>query len=379
MTDRDLDGPVPTTAGALIRALRLIWHAAPRRLVCLSLLNLLFGAGPAVSLYLGKIVIDEVVALSRNGPIDDPLERIVGSPVLLGAVVAFVVVVIVLDAVETLAALEVAALSDQLQWHVQWVVYRKVAGFPDISLFETPEQLNHLVLAERSTARVQRLALTVGNLLTGVFVFIPVFVLSFSIAWWIPIAIFVSAAPSIWFQLRYEERGWNLEQSQAGVARRLSLLGTVLTRPQYAKEVRLLGLQSLLLGRWSGMFASAMADMHALRRRGAHVVVAWLLLSGLGSGLPYLFVVTEALRGDITLGSLALYAGLIFEVRRSLYVLTSNVTELQDIGLGATAIFRLLDLEPGLRAESVDALPPADQGGCDGEGILRLDNVNIQP
>lgn len=304
-------------SGALIRAVRLIWQAAPRQLVRLSLLNLLFGAGPAVSLYLGKIVIDEVVALARNGPGADPLVQIGASPVLLGAVVAFVVVVIVLDAVETLAALEVAALSDQLQLHVQSTVYSKVAGFPDISLFETPEQLNHLVLAERSVSRIQRLALTMGNLLTGVFVFLPVFVLSFSITWWIPIAIFASAVPSIWFQIRYEERGWSLEQSQAGVARRLSLLGTVLTRPHYAKEIRLLGLQSLLLGRWSGMFGSAIADVHALRRRGARVVIAWSLLSGLGSGLPYLFVVTEALRGDITLGSLALFAGLIFEVRRS--------------------------------------------------------------
>lgn len=53
------------------------------------------------------------------------------------------------------------------------------------------------------------------------------------------------------------------------------------------------------------------------------------------------------------------------------------MTELQDIGLGAAAIFRLLDLEPRLRTEPEDGLPPADRCEDGSEGILRLEKVSF--
>lgn len=52
---------------ALRRSLPLCWRAAPRELVQLTLLSAAMGAGPAGTLFLGKIVIDETARLVDTG------------------------------------------------------------------------------------------------------------------------------------------------------------------------------------------------------------------------------------------------------------------------------------------------------------------------
>jgi ATP-binding cassette subfamily B protein len=344
------------------RSLVLVARAAPRELLRLSLLNLAFGAGPAVILLLSKVVIDEVARLVQDGTGTGPGE-VFGNPTLLWSVVAFVVINVLLDSAETLAGLEIASLRDRLAGRVKWLIYDKVANFEDIALFEDPERLNTLVLAEQSIPKLQRMALTLGNLLTGLFVLIPVLVLSATLVWWVPVVIFVTAIPSIWVQLRYEEIGWSVERAQAGSARRMSLLGRVFTGPEYAKELRLFRLQPHLLGGWRSLFWSTFAEMRRVRKRGALLIAGWSLIGGLGAGLPYVYVVSMAAQGRLSLGDLALYAGLVFEMRRSLYVLVGNAADLQEIALGSSAVFRLLDLQPQLTAG-----PGVPAGGADGAG-----------
>jgi ATP-binding cassette, subfamily B, bacterial len=222
-----------------------------------------------------------------------------------------------------------------------------------VALFEDPERLNVLQTAQQAIPRLQGLSMTLGNLLNGLFAFAPVFLLSFSIAWWVPLVIFATAVPSILAQARYEKRTLDMEFSQAPRYRRMDLQGRVLTGPEYATELRLFGLQELFLSRWRSLFWSAYEDVRAVRRRGALVVVGLSLVSGLGAGLPYVYVVAEAFRGAFTPGGLALYAGLVFQVRRSLFVLVANAADLQERALGSAAIFRLLDLRPTLRDATV--------------------------
>lgn len=140
--------------------------------------------------------------------------------------------------------------------------------------------------------------------------------------------------------------------TQAPRYRRMDLQGRVLTGPEYAKELRLFRLQGLFLSRWQGLFWSAYEDVRRVRRRGAMVVVGLSLVSGLGTGLPYAYVVARAYAGALSLGDLALYAGLIFQIRRSLFFLVANATYLRDAALGSAAVYRLLDLRPTLQKKT---------------------------
>ena len=56
----------PTTS--IGRALRLVWSASQNEIRLLSALNVFYGAGPTLLLYVGKVVIDEVARLAVTAP-----------------------------------------------------------------------------------------------------------------------------------------------------------------------------------------------------------------------------------------------------------------------------------------------------------------------
>ena len=162
-------------------------------------------------LYLQKIVIDEIVGFSVAAQSESAWHWVVTKPVLLGGILGFIVINLLLDSIETIAGFEATTFRDRVQGRVKARLYEKVVYFKDIALFESPEMLNTLQLALTGISRVNHLSFTVGNLLTGIFSFVPMFLLAFSIAWWIPLVIVLFSLPSIYIQLRYEQKSWGVE------------------------------------------------------------------------------------------------------------------------------------------------------------------------
>jgi len=323
-------------------------QASPNHLLRLTFLNLLFGTGPAIILYLQKIIIDEIASSIRL-PSGGLLDWIGSHPLLWGSIIGFVLVNLLLDSIETIAGFEAGTFRDSVLGKTKTKIYRKIAEFNDIALFENPELLNTVQLALNGIPRLSHLSFILGNLLIGFFSFVPVFLLSFSIAWWIPCVILITAIPSIYVQLRYEEESWGVERKQAGIVRRMNISEGVLTQAEYAKELRLFQLQSLFLDRWRRLFWNAFDEVYEVRKKGTGVILLWSVLGGLGVGAPFIYIVWATINGIYTLGDLALYAGVVLQVRRSLYVLIGNMAELHNAALGTMPIFQLLNLQASIQ------------------------------
>lgn len=354
----------------------LILRAAPGEFWSLAVLNLAFGAGPAVLLWLGKVVIDEIVmiapatTLSWDGIIRDH------APLLWG-MVGFVAVNLALDSIETLSSFQISAQRDRLTGEAQHLLFAKVSRFSSIAIFESPQLLNLIVLAEASIAKLQHLALVLYNLMIGAFVLVPTIALTAALAWWIPLLVFVVSLPSVYIQLAYEGRQWSVESAQATTVRKMNAQAEVLVKPAFAKDLRMYGLADYFLRSWRTLFTNAFTEMQTVRRRGTTVTLAWSLVSGISTGLPYVFVVLQALNGHFTVGDVALYAGLVFQVRRSLYIWIGNTTELQHIALGANAFFQLLDYDETEEDNSRSAAPASEGDGV--PGITMIDVAFTYP
>ena len=65
--------------------------------------------------------------------------------------------------------------------------------------------------------------------------------------------------------------------------------------------------------------------------------------------------------GKFTLGDIALYTGIIIQLKRSVYTLVSNLGDIYDVALATRPIFQLLDLQPQL-LDTVDVVPLPDRG-----------------
>ncbi|QXE25812.1 ABC transporter related [Richelia sinica FACHB-800] len=227
----------------------------------------------------------------------------------------------------------------------------------------------------------------------GFFLLIPAILLSGSIAWWIPLILFTSATPAIYVELTYRKKSWEVEETQASLVRQMNLYRDVLVGEAYAKELRLFQLQPLLLNRWQSLFQTMFKSMQQIRKKGTVLVISWSMVNGLGTALPYIYVVIGALRGIYTLGDLALYAGLILQVRQSLFLLINNGSNLYDVVLGTRPIFQLLELQPKLRlllasrGDTAANLLLTNQQGIEiknlsfaypGSNSKILDNINLK-
>ncbi|MEJ6483779.1 ABC transporter ATP-binding protein [Nostoc punctiforme UO1] len=185
---------------------------------------------------------------------------------------------------------------------------------------------------------------------------------------------FSCVTPAMYVERKYRKQVWRVEKTQASVLREMNLYKTVLTGEIYAKEIRLFSLQPLLLERWHGLYRTIFRAMEQIRRRGTTAVISWSLLSGLGFALPYLYVVQGVLGGTHTLGDLALYTGVILEVRRSLDNLMSGGSELYDIALATTPIFQLLELEPQLSGFQSKAWGKVKESAVNNQNFQRNGN-----
>ncbi|NJR41301.1 MAG: ABC transporter ATP-binding protein [Akkermansiaceae bacterium] len=339
-----------TTFQALRRSLSMVVQAAPLELRNLALLNLFTRMGPAISLFLSKIVIDEASRLMGQGVTQNAIALILTQPKLMWSIIVGLTLNLLVDAIDSVSSALFASLRDRVQGYVEGQVLQKVANFDDIALFETPELLNLVELTSKGVQRLQRLSIIVAATLVGVFILIPSVLLSWSIAWWVPLLLLAASAPSILVEMKHHRKSWRMEETQASAIREMNIYNKLLIGEAYAKEIRLFSLQSTLLERWRGLFRNLFNKMQRIRREGAIAVMLWALVGGIGTALPYLYVVLGVLQSSYTLGDLALYTGIILQLRQSLYILISNTGEIYDVALATVPIFQLLDLQPQLQS-----------------------------
>ncbi|MEH1938318.1 MAG: ABC transporter ATP-binding protein [Nostoc sp.] len=333
---------------AFRRSVATVMQVVPKELRYVTILALLGGAGPAIAIWLNKVIIDEITRLLSIGTTENAIALILSQPLLLSSIAGSLLVSLVSDAIANINPFVYTSLRDRISGFVQGQVIEKIATFEDIALFETPDLLNLVQLTEKGVQRLPELCMRLVTMLEGVFIFIPAILLLVSLAWWVPLILFSCITPVMYVQIKYRKQVWGVERTQASVLREMNLYKTVLTGETYAKEIRLFSLQALLLERWHGLYRTIFRAMEQIRRRGTTAVIGWSLLSGLGLALPYVYVVQGVIGGTHTLGDLALYTGVILQVHRSLENLMSGGSELYNIALATTPIFQLLELEPQL-------------------------------
>ncbi|MBE9033157.1 ABC transporter ATP-binding protein [filamentous cyanobacterium LEGE 11480] len=337
-----------TPLQTLLRSLRMVSRAAPRELLQVAFFNLIRGAGPSLSLIFSKQVIDGVVAVLNSGqpPIQNGTELIVRQPQLFWAVVALIVTNIFVESISSIDTQIFSALRDRVQGYIEGEVIAKIATFNDIALFENPELLNIVQLTEKGIQRMRRLAFIVAAFLMGIFTLVPTVILAATISWWVPLVLVGFAIPAVVIDLRYWKRSWRVEESQATLSREKGIYVKLLKEENYAKEIRLFSLQNLLLQRWRDSFERLFAQTQKVRREGAIAVMCLSLLGGIASSIPYLYVILGVLQGRFTLGDIALYTGIIAQLKRSLYMLIANLGNVYDVTLATRPVFQLLDLQP---------------------------------
>ena len=325
----------------------IICEAAPFELASLIFLSIITGSGPSVALFFNKIVIDELIYLTiKKYP--DAFTTLVSEPKLLSSLAFMLIINILVDSLRPVDNIIFPTLKEAVEGFIKSKVVSKVAQFKDLALFEIPYLLNLLKLAERGMKNIPEFMYLIAEVITGILILIPSIILSVSISWWIPIILILSSIPSKIVSITYTKKSWSLEENQADSLRLMDIYTSLMLSETYAKEIRLLSLQYLLIEKWKSVYYFLHQKMKRLRLQGAIFSFFWSLIEGVGIVIPYIYITIGVIKGNYSIGDLALYSGLILQIRIGMQIALSSSNNIYSIILSVRPIFHLLSLEPSI-------------------------------
>jgi ATP-binding cassette subfamily B protein len=343
---------------ALPRVGRLVWDASPRATVALAIVTVVAGIIPAITAYIGKLLINAVVQAivirSRGlpdstrltvpipfGKLQSPLMTSVGVVVLL-AVISLLIAAIS-SLMQTIRNISQQLLQERVQIRIQLMVMDHAAAL-DLPFFEDPASYDLLRRAQEDSRNrpVQMISGTFGLVQTAI-TFLSMIALLLGVSPLLAAIALVSPIPAFISDTRYSWWGYRIARWNSRLLRRMNYLVQLVTTDTYAKEVKLFGLGPHFIKRYR-----LLSQTYYDRQRGQIIRryiagYAWGVLTTLAGSVTYLYVALLAVAGRLTLGDLSLYTSAASAVQTSISNLLSGFSSMYEHNLYLQNLFTLLE------------------------------------
>jgi ATP-binding cassette subfamily B protein len=335
---------------------RLLWAAAPAALVATILVTLGQALVPAAIAWVAKLIVDGVV-LAQTG--DLAARQQVLSAVMLE--LGLVVLQTILGRGQGLLK---ETIATRLKRSLSVRVLDKALNL-ELRHFEDSALYDKMQNARREADR-RPLNLTMQGLgiVQNVVTLSTYGLLIASIAPWALPILFVATLPSFLSELRFAGESFRVLTWRAPEGRRLNYLEWILTRDSSVKEVKLFGLGPLVLGRFTELFDTIVAqDLRLARRRAVWGVLLGLVAVGAFYAC-YAMVAERAALGTITLGDMTFALVAFRQGQASFQAILGAIGGIVEDALFMSNLFAFLSVEaPGERPRHGVAtpLPPGPQ------------------
>jgi ATP-binding cassette subfamily B protein len=324
---------VRLTLTHVCRTLGLVWRTSRPLTVALGVLTLLGALVPIAIAWVGKQIIDGVVA--QNGPRT------------LRAVLLELGLVVLVASVQRGLSLVRALLGARLGIDLNVAILRKALTL-ELSHFEDSEFYDKLTRARReASSRPVAMATDAFHLVENLLSLGGYAALLVGYSPLAVVGLLLSTVPATVAEWRFSKQSFRIRNRRSPESRRLLYLEYVLANDEHAKEVKLFGIGPLLLGRYQTLAETLYDEDRRLTWRRS---VATHLLSLLATGAFYGAYVVMALRaveGRLSLGELSLYI-LAFRQGQALFQSALGaVGSLYEHNLYLANLFTYLDLPTG--------------------------------
>jgi len=322
---------------ALFRSLPLLWTAAPREIIFLIVVTVLQGFLPAISVWITKLVVDTVTTALISG-------RELGYTVLAPLVAAWIGALLLDSLLYPWVLALQGNLNDKLTAHISLLLMRKADTFSDLSRFEDSLFYDELQLLQQQVSykplNLLENLVELGRSLVTLIVIVGLLV---PLAFWIPLVIAIATIPQIVVASQYGKAIWLNLFENSPQARRMEYFTSVMLTDTYAKEIRLFKLGSFFIERYLQAFQSLHQSMRHLRGKQAFWSSSLAILSTLGNGFAFYWVVQKAFRGQFSPGSVLLFVQSLTYFQNNLERLVANWLDLLENILYMQQFFYFLD------------------------------------
>jgi len=335
--------------------LRMVWQTHRGYTAAMALLRLLRAFIPVAALWVGKMIIDAVVA-ARMG-------KLAGLAVLWKLVGIEIVVVLAGELLARISALVESLLGDLFSNHTS-VRLMEHAAILDLYHFEDPAFYDQLERARRQTVgRIGLLAqlfslgqdlLTLGTLGAALLVYSP----------WLLLLLTVAVLPSFVGETHFASLEYSLLYRWTPERRQLDYLRYIGASDRTAKEVQMFGLASWLTERFRVLSERFYEENKQLSVRKTIVAALLSVIGTLGYYGAYVIILLRAVHGAISLGDLTFLAVSFSRSRDLIQRLLLGAGGIYEQSLYLKDLFDFFQMKPSIlsRPDSPQVPQPISQG-----------------
>ena len=328
--------------------LRQVWETSPALTLASLSLRLVRALLPVVTLYVGKLIIDEAIRLAGLGISSDALVDWWRQGLLahLGWLLAIEFgLAVASDVLGRIVALVDSLLSERFT-NATSVRLMEHAATLDLEDFEDSELQDKLDRARRQTMGRMTLmtqlfgqaqdAITVVSFAAGLVVYAP----------WLMLLLLVALLPAFIGEAHFNALNYSLNFAWTPERRELEYVRQTGASVETAKEVKIFGLSGFLIARYRQL-----ADgFYAANRRLAIGRAGWgsvlTALGTLGYYVAYAYIAWRTVRGEFSIGDLTFLAGSFRRLRTLLEGLLSGFSAVAGQALYLDDLYSFFEIQP---------------------------------
>ena len=336
------------------RFFKEIWKTNKKLFLVSSLCRLIGAVLPVIILWIGKIIIDEIVLQSQANPAE--LSRLwlyVGLEFGL---------IVLSDLVSRAISLTDGLLGDGYSIDSSVRIMQKTSKI-DMSLLEDSEFYDKLERARtQTTGRVGLMSnalgevqslVSISTLIAGLIYFEPYLIIL------LVLSIIPSFINEIWFSQRQYSlaRGWTAER------RELDYLRYIGANNETAKEIKLFGLTDFIVGRFQNLSKEYFELNKKLAVKRSSLGFLFNVLGTLSYYGAYVFIIYRVVTGVISLGELTFLSGAFNRLTKNLQGFFSKFTRITESALYLKDYFQFIDISVIPTQKEDEPLPKRIKSG----------------
>jgi ATP-binding cassette, subfamily B, bacterial len=326
----------------------MVWRASPQLTSGSLVLRLVRALLPVITLFVGKLIIDDVVALVRTPHKPETLWQWLNSGLLdrLGLLlIAEFVLAVLADILGRIVSLVDSLLSERVT-NSSSVRLMEHAATLDLEDFEDSEFQDQLERARRQTSGRMTLMgqlfgqaqdiVTVASFVAGFIFFAP----------WLIALLLLALVPAFLGEAHFNAQSYSLDFGRTPERRQLDYVRQTAASVETAKEVKIFGLNGFLIDRYIHLAS----DFYAANRRLAMRRAGWGgLFTAIGTVayyLAYSYIAWRTLTGEFSVGDLTFLAGSFRRLRTLLEGLLTSFSATAGQALYLNDLFSFFEVKP---------------------------------
>ena len=345
---RDLNAPPPTwrERRAALRhvpaLLKLVWRTHRGYAAAMVALRVLRAFVPVIALWVGKLIIDAVVAAQRGQGDGGRLVRLVLlelAVVVIGEVLARASVL----AESLLGDLFSNRLSVQLMEH---------AATLDLAQFEDPTFYDQLERARRQTVGRIGLLTQITSMAQDTLTLVTLAAALVAYNPWLILLLLAAILPSVYGETHFAALGYSLLFSWTPQRRQLDYLRFVGASDKTAKEVQMFGLAGWLTEQYRVLSDQFYEENKKLSLRKGLIGALLSILGTLGYYAAYGLILRSAFAGLIAIGTLTFLAASFGRSRDLMQRLLLGATDVYEQALYLKDLFGFFEVQPTITSKA---------------------------